>query len=36
MEKGSVFVLFYRKEPVFIDINIIEKNPVGVTIKINI
>jgi len=36
MEKGNVFVLFCRKEPIFVDITIIEKNSVGVTIKINI
>jgi len=36
MEKGSFFVLFYRKETIFVDINIDEKNLVGINNKINI
>jgi len=36
MEKGSVFVLFCRKESIFVDIVIIEKNLVEVTYEINI
>jgi len=36
VEKGSVFVAFCRKESIFVDIIIIEKNLVGVTAKISI
>jgi len=36
MEKGSVFVLFLRKESIFVDIIIVKKNPVEVTFKISI
>ena len=36
VEKGIEFVLFCRKEYIFVDIIIVEKNLVGVTYEISI